>query len=1299
MKPTAVPSARATDRDRDRDRATGRPHTSMRRAHADHSTTSNAKHNLTTLADAHLKSKDGKYNEYELEILFGTRGVRPITRQDFHNVVAKLKSQGFTTAVPNGTYTMKIIPDYMDAKTAEMRSGAETERLRVEIHDFHTIQEYCRTNRFSDIHQKQPQKIQIVRKSDVFYDLQNKTVVSGVVPEGVRSVVKLQSANYDDFNFRVSLRNEETISKSSNIAMNLIESWERVKKVFRYINRVSFTHPQYPFRVDLSVVRSSGVDENGRWIKAFEAHESGVFQNAETFELEVEAIGQNVRSMYIHNPDAYRDAIQNMAKIVLSGLQNTNYPVGYSEHATVLEEYLTLLHADDHKHRGEEYNVKKRVQPSDFIGPSSISLQRMHIAPPSQEVITPNITHPFSYCVTEKADGERRLLYVNGKGRIYMIDTRMNVIFTGAVTENERCFHSLLDGEFIAHNKQGVYIHLYAAFDIYYVNRRDVRDRPFMKVPPHALPEHVRQNEKERRRTSNEIQASRLQMMYDWIRILNAKSVLELGARHSRGDKRGGAEEGVRTKEGREERGEAVTGSVASQLRCPIQVVGKKFYPYFQIDENATDMEVEAAKKENATELYKYDIFNACGFILQQIRNSLFDYEVDGLIFTPTMYGVGADKMYASGPKHKITWQHSFKWKPSEATDTFPTSYNTIDFLVSTKKNADKTDVITPLFENGVSTAMATQYSQYKTLVLAVGFDETRHGFINPCQDLLEDRIPALTTMPNGRVAGQYRAKQFFPSDPYDPTAGLCNMLLEMDGSGEYRMFTEERDVFEDQMIVEFKYDSSKPPLWRWVPLRVRYDKTDEFRKGQNSFGNDYNTANGNWYSIHNPITERMISTGDGIPTVTVSEDVYYNGIGNDKLTKGMRDFHNLYVKKQLIQNVSRQGDILIDLACGKGGDIPKWIDAGLSFVFGVDLSKDNIENRLNGACARYLTNRAKYATMPYMLFVNGNSALNIRSGKHMFSEKANAITRSVFGLTGVNSALGSAVARQHGKGANGFDVCSCQFAIHYMFKSVKTFYPFVQNIAECTKLNGHFIATCYDGRTIFNRLKTKAVGELDEIYHEGKKVWSVTKKYAQTFFENNESSLGYEIDVFQDTINQTLTEYLVNFEFFVSVMEMYGLVLLTPEQAKEMRFPSSSGMFSELYNQMVRDVKKTPTLMRNYDSAVHMKSYEKEVSFLNRFFVFRKVRNVDAEQVTMQLMHLTRAEKQMEEQLTMDAVKTVEKAVREVAEEQPAPPSPVRASAPVPVPATDAGVGEAETIIAPATRRVRRVTQKAKLK
>lgn len=214
-------------------------------------------------------------------------------------------------------------------------------------------------------------------------------------------------------------------------------------------------------------------------------------------------------------------------------------------------------------------------------------------------------------------------------------------------------------------------------------------------------------------------------------------------------------------------------------------------------------------------------------------------------------------------------------------------------------------------------------------------------------------------------------------------------------------MFSEENEVFEDNTIVEFRYDLSREGQWRWVPLRVRYDKTSEFRRGIRNYGNAYHVANSNWYSIHNPISEEMISTGQDIPDeIGGDDDVYYNRIGANSTnkTKAMRDFHNLFVKKILIKSVANKGDSLIDFACGKGGDFSKWINAQLSFVFGIDVSKDNLENKLDGACARYLNYRKKFKHIPYALFVNGNSGLNIKNGSAMLNDKAIQITKAVFG-------------------------------------------------------------------------------------------------------------------------------------------------------------------------------------------------------------------------------------------------------------------------------------------------------------
>jgi len=211
------------------------------------------------------------------------------------------------------------------------------------------------------------------------------------------------------------------------------------------------------------------------------------------------------------------------------------------------------------------------------------------------------------------------------------------------------------------------------------------------------------------------------------------------------------------------------------------------------------------------------------------------------------------------------------------------------------------------------------------------------------------------------KVESDYTPKRFYPTEPYDANAGLCNIMLKLDDSGAKQMYTKEGEVFGDNTIVEFSYDLDNPyDGWRWQPLRVRYDKTAKLRRGEREYGNSYKVCNENWKSIHptGRITEDMLMTGLNIPDISVSADVYYNTPVGKMKTESLKNFHNLYVKKLLISGASKQGDTLIDFACGKAGDLPKWISAKLSFVFGIDYSKDNLENRLDGACVRYLKSK-----------------------------------------------------------------------------------------------------------------------------------------------------------------------------------------------------------------------------------------------------------------------------------------------------------------------------------------------------
>ena len=314
----------------------------------------------------------------------------------------------------------------------------------------------------------------------------------------------------------------------------------------------------------------------------------------------------------------------------------------------------------------------------------------------------------------------------------------------------------------------------------------------------------------------------------------------------------------------------------------------------------------------------------------------------------------------------------------------------------------------------------------------------------------------------------------------------------------------------------------------------------------------------------------------------------------------------------------------MIDYAVGMGGDFPKWIQAKLSFVFGIDISKDNIENRIKGACARYLNYKKDYSSMPNALFIRGNSALNIKNGDAMYTDKEKTITKAIFGEgTKSESSLGKGVYKQYGKGTEGFNISSCQFAFHYFFENKDTLINFMRNICECTKINGYFIGACYDGNIIFDRLKNKKIGEGITLMNSDntEKIWQITKQYENEKFNDDISSLGIGIDMYQESINKPFREYLVNFNYVIRVMENYGFVPLDDIDAQKMGLPNGIGNMKELFDSLEEDVKRNPGIKKNIKNSLDMSDNEKYISFLNKYFVFKKIRNVDAKSVKIEML------------------------------------------------------------------------------
>lgn len=1113
-------------------------------------TNANFKEELKKMTEHYLASNPfekhrDRINEFEVRFNPNPRKAKKFSKTDYDAVVSKLLACGFECENNSGTTMLRI-----QTQTEVKFGDALFSNIRAEIVGAELVQQYCRSNNIKKL-------IDSPTNHDSMIKFTKKSPATDKSENPIKRVFN------NDFNFNISYNIETDYGVKSQEAKPIIDNWVNSKKTFRLINRVHLKKPGCPIIVDLSIIKKSAT-ANEVMIPEYTIDESGLFTNPGHCEIELEidnsAVG--IGSEY-STADQIIKQLQSVIRIVLSGIQGTNYPVPYPEQEDVLQSYMRLLHKQEDK----DYEPRK-VLNSDFIGPSSVTLQLENIALKDGFSAEPNIRK--NYCVTDKADGDRKMLYIDSRnGKIYLIDTNMFVQYTGCDVGDKTFWGTLVDGEHIKYDAARKYINTFAAFDIYYIAGKSVRELNFMFNNNEFTPDNILKH------------------------------------------------------------------------RLPLL---QKVFSEIKFSKTASDFKIKTKSFFVADETTS--IFDACSSILSDIADGIYLYNTDGLIFTPINTGVGGRMTGHTSALEKTTWPLSFKWKPP--------SFNTIDFMVKYKRDKNGKNEIHSLVEGGMSFTASAEIQQYQTIVLLCGFNQKSHLYSNPFQDMIEDNIPSSGNIDNEE---SYKPVPFQPTQPYDNDACFANIKLV---HGE-NMVTQEGEVFEDNTIVEFYYDAEREHGWRWVPLRVRHDKTYELRSlTSKNYGNAYHVANNVWKSIHHPITELMITTGNNIPDNDTNDDVYYNTNKNDEtsLTRGLRDFHNLYVKMKLIKGVSARGDTLIDYAVGKAGDMSKWKYSGIKFVFGIDVSKDNIYNQRDGACARYLNERKRTTRLFEAIYLPGNSGLNIRNGEAFFTDKEREIANSIFGKGAKDQTkIPKAVYKNYGVGEKGFGVSSCQFALHYFFENKTSVNSFMRNLSECTKVNGYFVATCYDGQTVFNSLKTKNKGDGVSIHVNNKKIFEIKKMYDQTGFYDDESSLGYSINVFQESINKYAVEYLVNFDYLCRLMENYGFKLVTDEEAKSFGFTRGSGMFSDLFQNMSNDVEQNPDSKKWYKGAMDMSEEEKKISFLNRYMIFKKTHSVDTDKIT-KIIEISEEEghQEMRKDISDEEMKRkgIEKAAKDALETAP---------------------------------------------
>jgi hypothetical protein len=471
-------------------------------------------------------------------------------------------------------------------------------------------------------------------------------------------------------------------------------------------------------------------------------------------------------------------------------------------------------------------------------------------------------------------------------------------------------------------------------------------------------------------------------------------------------------------------------------------------------------------------------------------------YLLDGLIFQPL------DQEYITSTRDSKYLD--YKWKPPH--------HNSIDFFIEFEKDKDSGKILT-VYDN--SNDGYIRNKPYKICNLHVGY-RSKIGE-QPVLFRQEEEL--------------YMAYLFLTD-------------------GEVRDL--EGNILQDKTVVEFYYNSD-PAIedkFRWVPIKIRNDKTESVIKFRKRYGNYIDVANKVWRSIIKPVLisdfeelakgnntyeKKMADMRSKISheliVSTAKENVYYQVKGY--LAKPMRQFHN-WIKSIIIYTYCHlmyeheQAQTILDISCGRGGDLLKFYYAKCKSYVGIDIDKEGLISAVDGAESRYAQMRKTHPNFPEMTFIQADAGalFNVADQTRVFGGMSDDNARKMNKFFPVE---------QNNKVK--FDRVNCQFAMHYFLKNDETWSNFKTNLNNHLKAGGFFMTTTFDADRINELLKDKETYTVHYTTDKGeKKILFELKRYQE--FKEKPFKPGNAIDVHAAWMfkeGQYQTEYLVDKDFIVA--------------------------------------------------------------------------------------------------------------------------------------------------------------------
>ena len=284
-------------------------------------------------------------------------------------------------------------------------------------------------------------------------NIENSTFPSDYILEYKSLISKY---NIDDLNCRINLKKEYN-EPDSQIISDFNQNYQKFQKYYRLKKRISLNFVD--FKVDITIVKSD---------KGYNLILSDIINKLEQYELEIEIINKQITIQTITN-------ILGDYFIVFKQLNSNGYFIINDIESNIIKKtYLKLI--GNYSNNG--------------IGPKPITLTKktihnMKLPTDLTKNLEDTLSNKIYYKITEKADGERYMMYIDKTGVVYLINDNKNLILTGLkldlnIKEHKVFINSILDGEYLYYKKVGASKNSYSFkyFDIYILNNHKIYNTP-----------------------------------------------------------------------------------------------------------------------------------------------------------------------------------------------------------------------------------------------------------------------------------------------------------------------------------------------------------------------------------------------------------------------------------------------------------------------------------------------------------------------------------------------------------------------------------------------------------------------------------------------------------------------------------------------------------------------------------------------------------------------------------------------------------------------------------------------------